>query len=165
MSNFFSRMLRPKKVSTMDKMQQGLYNQMAQALQGGGGPLGDIYSFDPEAAQNFWQQSLVNPAMQNFNEQVVPGITGAFRGNNLQNSSYLGGGLAKSGTDLQSSLNAQLAQMLYQGQQDAINRKQGGLNQLLNMQTQAYQTSPIMQLLSALASSAGQAAGSMAMGG
>lgn len=156
---FLSKSLGPDKLSTLDPTQQDLYGAYANALQGGGGPLGDIFSFDPEALRNMFNQSYAQPAYQNFQENIIPGITGQFRGRNLQNSSYLGGALGKAGTDVQNNLNSNLSQMLYSAQQDALNRKQKGISDILGMQTQAYQTSPIMQLLQALAGGAGQLLG------
>jgi len=155
----------PSKISTMDKTQRGLYKQYAQALQGGGGPLADIFGFDPEKIRDLYTKQYAEPAYQQFEEEVVPGITGAFRGQNLQNSSYLGGALSKAGTNVQKDLDAQLANMLYGAEQSSINRKQQGLQGLLNMQTFAYQQSPLMQLLQGLAGGAGRAIGGAAFGG
>lgn len=154
-----SKSLKPNTVSTFDPTQQELYGAYANAIQGKGGPLGDIFSYDPEALRNMYNQVYAQPAYQNFRENTIPSITGSFRGRNLQNSSYLGGALSKAGTDVQKGLDANLAQMLYSAQQDSLNRKRQGLSDILGMQTQAYQTSPIMQLLQALAGGAGQMLG------
>jgi hypothetical protein len=127
-----------KKLSTLDKTQQGIYNQNAEGLQGRG-KFADLYNFDADAARKNFNNMYAQPAYQQFQEEVVPGITGQFRGGNLQNSSYLGGALSKAGTDVQRNLDAQLANMLYQGQNDSVNRRINGINNLLNMQTFAYQ--------------------------
>ncbi len=161
----FSRSLKPTTISSLDPTQQGLYDQSAQAIQGGGGPLGDLYGFDYEKMRDLYTQQYAQPAYQQFQEEVVPGITGQFRGQNLQNSTYLGGALGKAGTDVQRNLDAQLSGMLYQGEQSALQRKQTGLNQLLNMQTFAYQQSPLMNILNQLAGGAGKAAGAYLTGG
>lgn len=129
---------KPKKLSTLDKTQQGVYNQYAQGLQGQG-QFADLFNFDADAARKNFNSMYAQPAYQQFQEEVVPGITGQFRGGNLQNSSYLGGALAKAGTNVQKNLDAQLANMLYQGQNDSVNRRINGINNLLNMQTFAYQ--------------------------
>lgn len=129
---------KPKKISTLDKTQQGIYNQYAQGLQGKG-QYADLFNFDSEAARNNFNSMYAQPAYQQFQEEVIPGITGQFRGGNLQKSSYLGGALSKAGTDVQRNLDAQLANMLYQGQNDSVNRRINGINNLLNMQTFAYQ--------------------------
>ena len=151
------------KVSSLDPTQRKLYEQYAQALGGGGGPLADVFGFDPEKVRDLYTQQYAEPAYQQFQEEVVPGITGQFRGQNLQQSSYLGGALGKAGTDVQKNLDSQLANMLYQAEQQSLQRKQGGLNQLLGMQTFAYQQSPLMQLIQGLAGGAGQALGAYGM--
>jgi len=134
----FGRKKKQKKISTLDKTQQGIYNKYAQGLQGQG-QYADMFNFDPEKQRDVFNQTYAQPAYQQFQEEVVPGITGQFRGGNLQNSSYLGGALAKAGTNVQKNLDAQLAQMLYQGQNDSVERRINGINNLLNMQTFAYQ--------------------------
>jgi hypothetical protein len=133
-----SKKKKPKRISTLDKTQQGIYNQYAQGLQGKG-QYADMFNFDPNAARQNFNQMYAQPAYRQFQEEMIPGITGQFRGGNLQNSSYLGGALSKAGSDVQKNLDAQLANMLYQGQQDSVNRRINGINNLLNMQTFAYQ--------------------------
>jgi len=129
---------KPKKISTLDKTQQGIYQKYAQGLQGQG-EFSDMFNFDAGAARDNFSKMFAQPAYQQFQEELVPSITGQFRGGNLQNSSYLGGALAKAGTNVQKNLDAQLSNMLYQGQNDSINRRVNGVNNLLNMQTFAYQ--------------------------
>lgn len=155
----FFDFLKPQKQSTMSPEQQQLFQLMSQALQGGG-PLADVYGFDPGQVTDVFQQNVANPAYQNFQEQVVPGITGQFRGQNLQNSSYLGGALGKAGSDVQSGLDAQLANMIYNAQQQAASRKQQGISDLMNTQTFAYTQSPWMSLLNQIGGIAGNAVGS-----
>lgn len=156
---------RPKKKSTLDPEQQRLRQQMLEALESGTGPLADIYSFNPEELQNLWQKGLVDPSMANWNEEVVPGITGSFRGQNLQNSSYLGSSLSKSGQRLQSDLDAKLAAMLYEGKQSAMNRRGNAYSNLMNQKTFEYQEpqqNEIDALLSGLSSGAGDIIAEMA---
>jgi len=152
---------KPKPISTLDKTQQGLYNKYAQGLQGKG-QFADLFNFNPDQAKDVFNKNFAQPAYQQFQEEVVPGITGQFRGGNLQNSSYLGGALSKAGTDVQKNLDAQLANMLYQGQNDSVERRINGINNLLNMQTFAYkqpQSSGGDQAFSALTNIGGKAAG------
>lgn len=151
---------KPKKRSRFDKTQKGIYADYANAIQSGGGPLGDIYGqFNADEIRNLYEQLYAQPAYQNFQENVVPTITGQFRGQNLQNSSYLGGALSKAGTDVQNNLNAQLSNMLYNAQQAAIDRRSRGVENLLNMNTFDYQkpqASPFESLINGLSSGAGQ---------
>lgn len=133
-----SKKKKPKRISTLDKQQQGIYDKYAQGLQGQG-QFADMFNFDANAARQNFNSMYAQPAYENFQQEVIPNITGQFRGGNLQNSSYLGGALAKAGTNVQKNLDAQLANMLYQGQNDSVSRRINGINNLLNMQTFAYQ--------------------------
>lgn len=150
---------KPKQIDNFDPKQRELYNQYIQAIQGGGGPLADVFSqFNPQQMRDVYEKSYAQPAYQEFQENVVPTITGQFRGQNLQNSSYLGGALAKAGTGVQNNLNAQMAQMLYNGQQENLNRRQSGIQGILGQQTHSYekpQPSIFDELLNSLAGGAG----------
>lgn len=151
---------KPKRISTFDPRQRQLYEQYLQALQGGGGPLADVFAqFDPEQIRQLYEKSYAQPAYQKFQEEIVPTITGQFRGQNLQNSSYLGGALAKAGTNVQRGLDSNLANLLYQSQQDSVSRRGNAANSLLGMNTFDYQKRQpgvFDDLLSSLASGAGQ---------
>jgi hypothetical protein len=153
---------KPKKISTLDKNQQGIYEDYAKAIRGEGGRFADLFNFDSKAATSNWDKMFAQPAYQKFNEEVVPGITGQFRGGNLQNSSYMGGALGKAGTDVQRNLDAHMSNMLYQGQQDAFSRRAKGINDILNTQTfamEGQQPSGGNQAFDALMNVGGQAAG------
>lgn len=158
LAGLFNKKKKPKQLSTFDPQQQELYKNYMTALQGGGGPLGDIFGqFDPEQIRKLYTQQYAQPAYQQFNQEVVPGITGQFRGGNLQNSSYLGGALAKAGSDVQNNLNGNLGQMLYQAQQAQINRRQQGIGSMLGQSTFGYQqpqSSVFDNLLSGLSTGA-----------
>jgi hypothetical protein len=150
-----------KKISTLDQQQQELYNQYTQGVQGKGS-MADLFNFNPEQATDVFNQSVADPAYQNFQENIIPGITGAFRGGNLQNSSYLGGALGKAGTDVQKNLDAQLAQMLQQGQQGSVDRRLLALRDILGQSTFAYekpQASPFDSLMSGFGETAGKKGG------
>lgn len=152
---------KPKKVSTLDKNQQRIYDKYAQGLEGQG-LFADLYNFDPMAMRENFNRMYAQPAYQQFQEEVIPGITGQFRGRNLQNSSYLAGDLSKAGRDVQRNLDAQLANILYQGQTDSVNRRIDGINNLLNMQTFAYkqpQQSARDQFFNSLLEAGGRSAG------
>lgn len=149
-----------KPVSTLDPQQQALYKQQIDALQGVG-PFADLYNFDANAANENFENMYSRPAYRNFSENIIPSITGQFRQGNLMSSSYSGGALAKAGRDVQEGLDAQRANMIYQGQQDAMSRKQSAIDRILGMQTFAYSKpqegkgNAIDQILSAAAPAAG----------
>jgi hypothetical protein len=158
-SLFGGRKKKPKKVSTFDPTQQGIYQNYANALEGKGGPYQDVFGpFDYDKLSNVYQQKYARPQYRNFEENIVPTITGQFRQGNLQNSSYLAGELGRRGRDVQESLDANLAEMLYNGEQASLNRRQRGVENILNTTTFDYkkqQKSLIDELLSSLAGGAG----------
>jgi hypothetical protein len=151
------------KLSTFDPYQKQLYEQQSQALQGGGGPLADVYGqFNPQLMQDYYKTNFAEPAYQEFQQNIVPEITGAFRGKNLQNSSYLGGALSQAGTNVQNNLNAQMAKLLYGGQQSSLDRRSNALHNILGLQTHVNerpQSSIFDTLLESLAGGAGDILG------
>lgn len=147
-----------RNVSTFDPQQQELYDQYMQGLQGQG-PYADLFAeYDPQELNDLFDQSVAQPSYQNFKEEVIPGITGQYRGQNLQNSSYLGGHLAKEGSRLQQNLDTQRAGLQYQGKQQNQQNRSSAIDKLLQTQTHARDTSPnaIDALLAELTKGAGQ---------
>ncbi len=152
---------KPKPVSTLDPQQQGLYNDYVSSLRGGG-PLKDLYNYDANQANQVFDQNTARPAYRGFQENIIPQITGQFRGNNLMNSSYTGEALGRAGRDVQENLDALRSQQNFAGQQNSQQSKQDALNKILNMQTFAYDRpqertpSGIDQILGQVAPQAGQ---------
>lgn len=128
---------KPKKVSTLDPQQQKLYAEYIASLRGEG-PFSDLYNYNAEKANANFDANVSRPAYRNFNENVIPGITGQFRQGNLMNSSYSAGALGKAGRDVQESLDAQRSDYNYRGEQQAMQNRQNAINQILGMQTFAY---------------------------
>lgn len=159
-AGLFGGKRKAKKLSTFDPQQQGLYDQYMQSLQGKGGPLGDLYGqFNPEETRDVFNQQFAQPAYQKFNEEIVPSITGQFRGKNLQNSSYLGGALAREGRNVQNNLNGNLSQMLSQAREAQNSRRQQGVQNSLGMNSFDYskqQPSIFDNLMGSLSQGAGQ---------
>jgi hypothetical protein len=129
---------KPKRVSTLDPQQQAIYGDYVDSLRGEG-PFSDLYNFDSEQANNVFDQTVGRPAYRSFQEKIVPTITGQFRSNNLQNSSYAGQALSRAGRDVQENLDAERARYQFQGQQNAQANKQNAINNILNMNTFDYQ--------------------------
>ncbi len=150
-----------KPVSSLDPQQQGVYNDYVSSLRGEG-PMKDMYNFDANAANANFDANVSRPAYRNFQENVIPGITGQFRGANLQNSSYAGESLSRAGRDVQEGLDARRSDTIFQGQQQANINKQNGINNILNMQTFAYgkqqqgKPSTVDQILGSIAPQAGE---------
>lgn len=128
---------KPKKVSTLDENQQRIYDQLVQAMSGQG-EFADLYNYDPEAANEMFEQNVARKAYRQYNENIIPNITGQFRGKNLMNSSYTGEALARSGRDVQENLDALRSQMHYQEGKEARQAKMQGLRDILGTQTFAY---------------------------
>lgn len=150
---FGSKNKKKKRNSTFDPQQQGLYDQQMQGLQGQG-QFADLYNFNAETAGQNFDQNVSRPAYRNFQENIIPGITGQFRSGGLQNSSYAAEGLSRAGRDVQEGLNAQRTNYMYQGQEAANQRKAQGAQNLLGMTTFDYQQpgqNGIDQILGSLA--------------
>lgn len=128
---------KPKQISTLDPKQQALYNDYVSSIRGEG-PFNDLYQYDTEGANQNFDQNVSRPAYRNFQENIIPGITGQFRSNNLQNSSYTGEALSRAGRNVQENLDAQRSNMIFGGQENAKQNKQNSMNNILNMQTFAY---------------------------
>ncbi len=128
---------KPKKRSTLDPQQQSLYNDYIASIRGEG-PMKDMYNFDAEGYNDVFDKTIGRQANRNFQENVIPGITGQFRSNNLMNSSYAGESLARAGRDVQENLDALRSQNVFAGQQQANQNKQNAINSVLGTQTFAY---------------------------
>lgn len=139
LSLFGGNKKKKKKKSSFDPQQEQLYNQSYQALQGKG-PLADIYSHDPVKANENFDRNIARPAYRNYEENIVPTITGQYRKNNTMNSSYSAQALARSGRDVQENLDAQRYDYLYRGEESAKANKRQGAQNLLNMNTQEIDT-------------------------
>lgn len=128
---------KPKKRSTLDPYQQALYDQQFQALQGQG-PLADMYNYNPGMANDVFDQNYARPAYRNFQENLIPSITGQFRNQGLMDSSYAGDSLSRLARDVQEGLDAQRTQYLYGQEQAAKQNRMQGLENMLSRQTFAY---------------------------
>lgn len=126
-----------KPISTLDPMQQKLYEQYISSLSGQG-QFSDLYNWNARGANKNFDMNVSRPAYRNFNENIIPGITGQFRQNNLMNSSYAGEALGRAGRNVQENLDAQRSNMHFQGDQNAMAAKRNSINEILNLQTQAY---------------------------
>lgn len=151
---------KPKRVSTLDPQQQGLYNDYVGSLRGQG-PFSDMYNFDANQANQVFDANTARPAYRGFQENIIPQITGQFRGNNLMNSSYTGDALARRGRDVQENLDALRMQNQFAGQQQSQANRQNAIQNILGMNTFDYQqrapkSNMIDQILGATGPAAGQ---------
>ena len=153
----FGKKKKKRKVSRFDPQQQQLYNQQMQALQGQG-PLSNLYNYDAEGANQNFDLNVGRPAYRNYQENIIPQITGQYRQNNLMNSSYSGEALARSGRNVQENLDAQRSNMQFLGQQNAQTAKQNAINNMLGGRTHDFeqnQPSQIDQILQSVGPAAG----------
>jgi hypothetical protein len=156
-SNLFGKK-KAKKRSTLDKYQKQLYKQQNEGLNGEG-PLAGLYNFNADKARENYMQNIGKPAYQKFNEEVVPGITGAFRQKGLGNSTYAGQALAREGRNVQNNLNAGMNDYLFRQEESVNNRKQNAINSSLNLNTQAIerpQANPLDSILHGAGGEAGK---------
>lgn len=152
-----------KKVSTLDPRQQKLYADYERSVRGKG-PFSELYNWDAKGANQNFDANVSRPAYRNFQENIIPGITGQYRSNNLMNSSYSGGALSRAGRDVQENLDAQRSNMQFAGQQQSQTNRQNAMNNILGMQTFAYDRGAPQQqkgpsTLDQILSSVGPAAG------
>ena len=105
-------------VSMLTPEQQQLFSSILSQLGPGAidslgglmGPMGE------EEMQNLFQKSYVDPAMQTFEQQTVPGIQQRFADVGAGSSSALNQALAQGASDLSTSMGSQYGQFM-QGQQ------------------------------------------------
>lgn len=134
----FGRGKKRKKQSTFDEQQQKL-NESQYAGVYGEGPLSDLYNYNPDAANSVFNQNIARPAYRGFQENIIPQITGQFRSQGLQNSSYAGEALSNAGRDVQESLDAQRSKYLYGQEQASQGARRQAIENLQNRSTFAYE--------------------------
>lgn len=93
-----------------------------------------------EQMDEIFQKSYVDPAMQTFEQQIVPGIQQRFTDANASSSSALNQALAQSAGDLSTSLGSQYGQFFQNQQQQQLQ----ALNQFLPLMT-GQTFSPLIQ--------------------
>lgn len=98
--------------------------------------MADLYNWNAEGANENFDKNVSRPAYRNFNENIVPTITGQYRGSNIMNSSYSGEALSRAGRNVQESLDAQRSNMQFNGQQNALEARRNAIPGVLNMTTQ-----------------------------
>lgn len=109
-----------KQAKTLTPEQEKLMALIDEGLTSGQGPFADIFGgFNKEA----FEEGVSKPALQNFQENILPQIQEKFIAGNQVLGSGMRRGQLKAATDLQT----QLAQLMYQAQQDAMKNKLAGI--------------------------------------
>jgi hypothetical protein len=103
-------------------MQQALQGFSPGAAQGfqqmGGDALGNLMKpFDPTEATQFWEAAHVTPALKMWQQDIIPTIKEHYAARDAADSGAMDRALARSGETLTTNLSAQLANLLFQGQQ------------------------------------------------
>jgi hypothetical protein len=115
----------------------------------------DVGTFDPTATQDWYQNALVNPAMENWSKTIAPQVQEKFIGQNAGSSGAANRAISTSASDVMKGLNTDLANALYGEKNTFDTRKfeagQNDLNRMLQapgVESQSN-TSFINNLLSA----------------
>ena len=125
---FFGKKGKAKQLKTTDPMQEQLLSLINEGLTSGTAALSDIFgSFN----QGEFEKGVSEPALKNFKENILPALQEKFISNNQLLGSDFARASNKAGTDLQS----QLAQLMYQAQQQQKQNKITGTQTALGKQT------------------------------
>jgi hypothetical protein len=141
--------------------QQGLLQQLIAQAGSGGNMEAAMEGFKQFLPGGGGGQAIKDQAMQDYQKQTVPSILGAF-GANSKGGTGLNQALSSSGSDLNTGLSSQLAQMQMQAAGGLGGLAQGQMGQALGTQGFAYmpnQTPLWAQLLQTGIGAAGNFAG------
>lgn len=110
-----------KSASLVDKNQEQMLNMITQGIQGKG-PLAQLFGgFNEGTFQQQFKEGVTNPALKDFQENVLPMLQEKFISGNQVGGSGQKQGFNKAGVDLQSKL----AELMY----GARNTEKNQLNQ------------------------------------
>jgi len=103
--------------------------QGMRAQELGAGALENVLKpFDPSGATEMWEKSWKQPALNMWRDEVMPSIMEkGVRKGGTADSGPMKRELARSGEDLTTNLSAQLANLLYSGEQAQMGRQMQGL--------------------------------------
>jgi hypothetical protein len=114
-----------------------------------------LQPYDPAQYQDVFQRSIVDPAMQQYQQRVLPAIQQRFIDANAGSSSALNQALAQSATDLTTGFGQQYGDFFKQ-QQARQQAALGGLGGLATQQTFQPQIEQSQGLLGSLIGAGGQ---------
>lgn len=126
----FGKKAKVKKAKTVTPGQEELMRLIEEGLSKGEGAFSDIFG---KFNQGEFDKGVTEPALKNFQENILPMIQEKFVAGNQAGGSGLRNAQFKAGTDLQS----QLAQLMYQAQQQQKQNRSGGLQTALG--TKAFE--------------------------
>lgn len=132
--NIINELLRkkPKQVSLQSKKQRRLQDDMYNSFYGRGN-FNDLFApTDYDALNQRFEESYARPAMRRFKEEIIPSITGQFRGGGIMESDVAANALARSGRDLEETLAAQRGDFLYRQSEADKDRRLRGIQGYIN---------------------------------
>ena len=101
------------------------------------------YDYDPGAGQEYWEQAFQKPMMQQWEQEIMPSIAEKYAGAGAVSSSGFNRAMGNAAANMQTQLGAQLADILYQGQQAHKQQQLQGAGlsqQMASLLSQAGQT-------------------------
>lgn len=151
-----------KKLGLLTPEQEQLMQLISEGLTSGTGAFGSLFGdFDKSA----FEEGISKPALQNFQENILPQIQEKF----IAGNQTLGSGMRRGQLKATNDLQTQLAQLMYQAQQDQQKNKLAGLQSILgtkgfeNIYKQG-QTGGVQALFQGVGQGLGQAAGAAIAG-
>jgi len=116
------------------EMGQTFLGQKIPALAQRGEDLLQREDWDPSRSRERWKQTVMQPAQEQFQEEMAPAIMEKFGSRNALSSSALNEAMGEASEDVQTSAMRKLADMTYQDytrhQQEQMNRAQMGQSML-----------------------------------
>lgn len=158
----FGKKGKVKQKSTLSPLQEELISLIKEGLTSGEGPFASIFGdFDKES----FEEGVTKPALQNFQENILPQIQEKFIAGNQALGSGMRRGQLKASKDLQK----ELASLMYQAQQDQQKNKLSGIQSILgtNSVENIYKqgsTGAIPAAIQGLSEGAGKMAGAAIAG-
>lgn len=133
----FGKSGKSKKQSLTSPLQDQLLELINQGLTEGKGPLADIFG---EFNEEEFNKGIVNPALKNFKENILPQLQESFSGGDFGGSGMIRA-QNKAGVDLQSKL----AELMYGAQNQQKQNRLAGVQTGLNKQTHENTYQPATQ--------------------
>lgn len=113
-----------KQLSTQTPEQEQLLKLITDGLASGEGPLKDIFGdFDPAA----FEAGVSKPAIQQFQDEILPMLQEKY----IAGNQALGSGAQRAGAKAATDLQAKLAQLMYDAQNQQKQNKLAGINTAL----------------------------------
>lgn len=83
-----------------------------------------VGAYDPALAKDYWQKSVVDPAMENYEKNIVPEIQNKFIGANAARSGAAYRALGEAGRGVQQDIAGQLSKLMFDDKTQYDARKQ-----------------------------------------